>query len=81
MEMISLLEGRYLNPHQICCVLALDTINYKHYISKLKAEGMVVDVAKDRKPRSAVFFQNGLVLICSTSAETIRDRIRASGEI
>ncbi len=78
MEMISLLEGRYLNPHQICCVLALDTINYKHYITKLKEEGMVVDVAKDRKPRSAVLFQNGLVLICSTSAETIRDRIRAS---
>ena len=81
MEMISLLEGRYLNPHQICCVLALDTINYKNYLNKWKEQGMVVDVAKDRKPRSAVLFQNGLVLICSTSAETIRDRIRASGEI
>lgn len=81
MEIVSAHEGVYLIPHRICCVLALDTINYKHYITKLKEEGMVVDVAKDRKPRSAVLFQNGLVLICSTSAETIRDRIRASGEI
>ena len=81
MEMISLLEGRYLNPHQVCCVLALDTINYKHYINKLKEQGMVVNVCMEQKPRSAILFQNGLVLICSVTAETIRDRLIASGEI
>lgn len=81
MEIVSLQEGRYLNPHQICCVLALDTMNYKHYLNKWKQEGMVVNVCKTQKPRSAVLFHNNLVLISSVAAETIRDRLIASGEI
>lgn len=81
MEMISLLEGRYLNPHQICCVLALDTINYKSYLNKWKEQGMVVNVCKTQKARSAVLFHNNLVLICSVSAETIRDRLCAADNI
>lgn len=80
MEIISLLEGRYLNPHQICCVLALDAINYKHYLNKWKQEGMVVNVCKTQKARSAVLFHNNLVLISSVAAETIRDRLIASSE-
>lgn len=80
MEMASLLEGRYVSPSQICCVLSLDTINYKHYINKWKEQGMVVNVCKGQKARSAVFFQNGLILISSVTAETIRDRLSVTGE-
>lgn len=81
MEIITLLEGRYLNPHLICCVLALDTINYKHYINKLKEQGMVINICKTQKPRSAIVYHGGLVLISSVAAETIRDRLIASSEI
>lgn len=81
MDIVNLVEGRYLNPHVVCCVISLDTITYKHYINKWKEQGLVVDICQDQKPRSAVVFLSNLVLITSVSAETIRERLSATGNI
>jgi regulator of extracellular matrix RemA (YlzA/DUF370 family) len=81
MDITTLVEGRYLNPHVVCCVISLDTINYNHYINKWQQQGLVINVCQNQKPRSAVIFLSNLVLITSVSAETIRDRLSASGEI
>lgn len=80
MDAITLNEGRYINPQQMCCVISLDTINYKHYVNKWKEHGLVIDVCKGQKPRSAVIFQSNLVLINSVAAETVKDRFCACGE-
>lgn len=81
MDITTLVEGRYLNPHVVCCVISLDTINYKHYINKWAEQGQVIDICQNQKPRSAVIFLSNLILITSVSAETIRDRLSATGEI
>jgi len=81
MDITTLVEGRYINPHVVCCVISLDTINYKHYINKWQQQGLVIDVCQGQKPRSAVVFLSNLVLITSVSAETIKDRMKAKSEI
>lgn len=81
MNIVNLVEGRYLNPYVVCCVISLDTVNYQHYINKWKEQGQVINICQEQKPRSAVIFLGNLVLITSVSAETIRDRLCAAGEI
>jgi regulator of extracellular matrix RemA (YlzA/DUF370 family) len=80
MEMTSVLEGRYFNPKRVCCVLALDKLNYKYYLGKWKENGLAINICKAQKPRSALIFDNNLVLITSVTAETIRDRLATVGE-
>ena len=80
MQITRLLEGQYINPKMLVCVIALDAINYKHYINKWKEQGQVINACLNRKPRSAVIFQNNLVLITSVASETIYDRLCAMDE-
>lgn len=81
MDITTLVEGRYLNPHVVCCVLSMDAFTDKHCVNKWQEQGLVIDVCQGQKPRSAVVFLSNLVLITSVSAETIKDRMNAKSEI
>lgn len=81
MDITTLVEGRYINPHVVCCVINLDAIDYRHYINQWQQQGLVIDVCQGQKPRSAVIFLSDMVLITSVSAETIKDRIKGKAEI
>ena len=79
-----LLEIGFTNTvmiNRIICILDIDTNPVKKMVSDNKAIGMLIDLTKDKKTKSAILMDNDYIILSPLNPETLNDRIARKGAL
>lgn len=78
--MITIAEGRYIDPKDISLVVDVSKVGSKNYLNKLKEEGLLMDITGGNKARSYIITKQGYALLTSLTAANCLKRIVCSRE-
>jgi len=73
--MISIGGSKYINANDVVVVIDYDSIAERNYINRAKEQGMLLNISKNKKTRSVIIINSGIVLLSDIKSETIYNRI------
>lgn len=74
MKLISIGYGSFVSLARIVAVLGPDSNPIKRTVSQAKDDGKLIDATYGRKTESVLVMDNGCVILCPLTPETLAER-------